>query len=485
MNKEIKDNDTEKSEGGAEEPAVEKGKYQGFDRGILEDFGRDAEEMEKANKLEPATRKDCLSLISEQSAEARVGFKEKFFKDHIQEIKDGGDYLDNGGSAYTERMFKKYGGEEALMSGKYPAEYQELTKLKLLQEGFNKDNIAPEFKMLMVNRLYTEMKKNKEEIEKIGDYGIEGIKKKRELETENEKLFSLSQNLSSNVLGRDIKKETEAENPYPNADDKKRELEKLVDSEYNKARAREDDDGKPVTGWDILAEYGYSYKKKGLIRPELVFYKDKKVLKSFKSDLLSEKIKDSEGYNEWIVNSLKGEIEKKHKDDFEKDWLDKNEKIKNNIRSNIEGKIEGIAKSPEKAIGGVEGYYDKVIESVLNEEREKARRIDVSKRKKAEVQEKEKATIPSKLLKGSRKLDLTGGFNKDINILRSFIEDEGFETLDSDVLNKNQDLVRYTKNYENYYKQKDGKYSRNIWEGFLMGLFNAIIKELASASKKK
>lgn len=483
MSKEqIRDNDTENLEGGAKEQAVETGRYQGFDRGILEDFGKDAEQMEKANKLDSATKKDCLSLISEQSAEARASFKEKFFEDHKSEITKGGDYLENGGSIYIERMFKKYGGEKALMSGEYPEAYQELTRLKLLQEGFNKDNIAPEFKLLMVNKLYAEMEKNKEGIEELNKVGNK--KKEGELKLRNEKLFSLSQNLSSNILGRDIKKETEAENPYPNEEDKKIKLKELVDSEYDKEIMKTDDDGSQILIENILAEYGYSFKDKGLIRRETVAYdKDGKVLKSFKHGFTSGKIKNGEDYGEWMTNSLKKEIEKKNKDEFEKDWKKDKDNITNDIRNSIEEKIGKIAKSPEQAVVGVEGYYDKVMESVLKEEREKAKRIDASKRKKVENKDKETAVIPSKLLKSSQKLNLTGEFEKDINTLKDFIKDEGLEMVDRDVLNNDKDLDEYVKDYGWYHAQKDKKYSGNIWEAFLLGLFNAMIKELAPNKK--
>jgi len=330
----------------------------------------------------------------------------------------------------------------------------------------------------MVNKIYKTISEKEKE---LGEKG-----KNIQAEAEIKKLFTLAENISNDISGIDIRKEAEKK-VDPVDKDNFISPDAIELSERN-MRESLDKNNKPVekSTEDVLHEYfGYEVKKidKGFWKNEEMVISardengDLKKIKSFEMGWWSSKVKDKKKYEDFIKGKLQEEIKKEIEVFYGKEV----EKRSFNVEKNIREKIKEISSSPEKAIGGIEAYFEKINQKDIDKEKEEIekRKANFTKKsKEAKKKEAESNESWNKLSKAAQKLvngmELSEDFDESLKDIRDVLEEAGYGTVKEEELIKDKWFQKsIVGRYGEVFKNKDK--DRKAWNGWLTQFLLAII----------
>jgi hypothetical protein len=430
--------------------------------------------------LNSGIKKEAGEYITKEQDETTLEFMRKLFVDNKQTLKEEGFWVENAGDSFIVKACReKLNWKDSLETDdKYKKYKDDFEHFDYLGRNFNKENVPEDAKFLMVNKLYKTISEKEKE---MGEKG-----KNVQAEAEIKKLYTLAENISNDISGLNIRKEAEKEVVLPNKEDFVSS--DIIESEEKKMREGMNEKNEPVekSTEDVLHEYfGYEVKKidKGFWKNEEMVISardengDLKKIKSFEMGWWSSKVKDKKKYEDFIKGKLQEEIKKEIEVFYGKEV----EKRSFNVEKNIREKIKEISSSPEKAIGGIEAYFEKINQKDIDKEKEEIekRKANLAKKsKEAKKKESESNESWNNLSRGAQKLvngmELSEDFDESLEDIRDVLEEAGYGTVKEEELIKDKWFQKsIVGRYGEVFKNKDK--DRKAWNGWLTQFLLAII----------
>lgn len=329
------------------------------------------EDFKEQLKLDEETREETLRYLEQENREITLKFATEWLEENKEKVLSETGQKEIKGSALILGTAKNLGAFEELNTKEEYADIKkELDNIDILRMDFKQEVVPLSSRSLALNQLVKILEKadrKYQEAKKSGDETLAGI-----LEDKYRKLEELSRKFAEQLSGRDLKKEAEEQFQQPetlNENEYRKKAEANVDQyiEEEELRLKFNEENHPrEKALEKLAreKLGLETEKRGW----WIFGKKWKI--EDKQSGLAEIIKRRKDVNEYLRNKL---IDKEIENIKETERA-KSEELNRKKTEYFAREIKKIARAPETIAEGIQFFYNKRREELINEWRLKKRK---------------------------------------------------------------------------------------------------------------
>lgn len=397
--------------------------------------------------------------LFQEAEQEKFEFARKWFKEHIDELKEDGGYdVKSEDDVYIRRVVIEKGGFEELENNE---EYQDtndkIDNIYALKLELSDNAPSIQSQHLILNRLNKRGEKIGKELKEAIQKGDEVTARSKEIEFNS--LFKVKKELGEKLSGKNLREEAIRERKLGLLEVKDEYVDKNVSPKLEEIEKNLNQKGeaKERVIKTLLQEIGLTKEEKGILIKKIVIKEGDEVV---------EKLAGKEEFDQFLKDKIKEKIE----NEFGKEWEEKNNERENEIDRFTEGELKKLGSTPEKAIGGIESIYDEVKKRLCDEAAKKVRGKTAKELRRIEKEFNKEGENPQEFIdnilnrEGILK-ELTGDWGEDKSKISEFLEDYG-------ISGSEEFLEKFDKGGEKYSEEVRKK--RGFLEWLIKASFNTI-----------